>query len=556
MTVSLRLFACINKGSYRYYFIMEKRTSAAVQCHEKNLITVLVMDGLEYYDAKIVDPSHLPSLNKISKADQKEYLDQMKHRSYESEIEIKWVGAGYIAYKNVHLIKLPECDEKRSKRGRDNSGETRKKNISSSVVENKASCKKAKRGVMCTRDSVAVETCVRTLPVTMTAELEARNGALEDMNVFLNEVVTPQYGTDGREYWPGHIKNNPILMQSIADRNTYTSIKQYINTDKKFTNVNKVFPVYLASSSEFVFLSTFRYKVPADAILEADKDHTLGYYEARAIYEGNLVNYTISKDFLCTLKDLKLDSLHKNKNKWSDIRFGDKQTEGLTTVIPTKELSNTCNVNHFTHKGRPYTTCMLSSVASAMWAMGLLEPAISFFREFQAILNVTNENLWINLHAQSGKAFPNFKFRKTITPGGISAENVMEMNDEWAIVLQIISKCGLPSHCICICNGIIYDANSTITLPKTLANLHLCAQLHIPGRADYFYCTKWIRRLIPQNMILNNNPHWDTDLPPRDGWNNEDPARKCVICCEQVAQCGYSKTQWRKAGPKCRNCIP
>ena len=66
-------------------------------------------------------------MNKISKADQKEYLHKMKHRSYESEIEIKWVGAGYIVYKNVHLIKLPECEEKRGKRGRDNNVETRKK---------------------------------------------------------------------------------------------------------------------------------------------------------------------------------------------------------------------------------------------------------------------------------------------------------------------------------------------------------------------------------------------------------------------------------------------
>ena len=59
------------------------------------MITVLAIDGLEYYDAKIVDQLHLPNLNKISKADQKEYLHKMKHRSYESEIEIKWVGAGY-----------------------------------------------------------------------------------------------------------------------------------------------------------------------------------------------------------------------------------------------------------------------------------------------------------------------------------------------------------------------------------------------------------------------------------------------------------------------------
>ena len=535
--------------------MMNKRTSAAVQCHEKKLVTVLVMDGLEYYEAKIVDPSHLPNLNKISKADQKEYLYKMKHQSYESEIEIKWVGAGYIVSKNVHLIKLPECDEKRGKRGRDNNVETRRKKISSSIVEIHASCKKTKRGVRCTRESVAVETCVRTLSVTMTAEIAARNAALADMNIFLNEAITPQHGTDGREFWPGHIKNNPILMQSIADRNTYTSIKQFINLDKKFTDENKVFPVYLTSSSEFVFLSTFRYKVPANAILETDKDHTLGYYEARAIYEGNLVNYTISKDFLGTLKDLKLDTLHKNKNKWSDIRFGDKQTEGLTTVIPTKELSNICNVNHFTHKYIPYTTCMLSSVASAMWAMGLLQAAKSFFHKFQTTLNVTNQNLWENLHAQSGRAFPNYKFRKTITPGGISAENVMEMNDEWAIVLQIISKCGLPSHCICICNGIIYDANSTITLPKTLANLHLCAQLFIPGRADHFHCTKWIRRLIPQNMILKKNPRWDMALPKNEGWNNDDPTRKCVVCDQGIIQNGFSKTQWRKGSPKCRRCL-
>ena len=534
---------------------MQKRTSAALDYHEKELISVMAMDGLEYFDAKIVDRLHLPTLNKISKADQKDYLDQMKHRSYEREIKIKWVDVGYIVYKNIHLIKLPECDEKRSSRARDRKVENSKRKSSLTIVGNNASYKKAKRDVMCTKESVAIETDVPTLAVTMTAEIEARNAVHEDMNIFLNRVITPQYGTDVREYWPGNIKDNPILMQSIADKNTYTSIKQYINVDKKFTNENKVFPVYLTSSSEFVFLSTFRYKVPADAISEADADHTLGYYEARAIYEGNLVNYTISKDFLDTLIDLKLDTLHKNKNKWSDIRFGDKHTEGVTTVIPTMDLSNVCNTNHFTHIGRPYTTCMLSSVASAMWAMGLLEPAISFFQEFQATLNVSHKNLWKNLQAQSGKAFPKFKFRKTLTPGGISAENVMEMNDEWAFVLQIISRCGLPSHCICICNGIIYDANYTTTLSKTLANLHLCAQLHIPGRADHFYCTKWIRRLIPQNMILKNNPRWDMALPKRDGWNNEDPTRKCVVCDQGIVQNGFSKTQWRKASPKCRSCL-
>ena len=62
------------------------------------------MDGLEYFEAKIVDQLHLPNLNKISKADQKDYLDKIKYQSYESEIEIKGVNAGYIVYKNIHLI--------------------------------------------------------------------------------------------------------------------------------------------------------------------------------------------------------------------------------------------------------------------------------------------------------------------------------------------------------------------------------------------------------------------------------------------------------------------
>ena len=219
---------------------------------------------------------------------------------------------------------------------------------------------------MCTKQSVATETKVPTLTVTMTAEIDARNRVHAEMNTFLNKVNIPRYDTDGREFWPGNIKHNPILMQSIANKSTYNSIKQYINVDKKFTDKNKVFPIYLTSCAEYVFLSTFRYKVPVDPLSEAENDPTLGYYEARALYEGSLVNYTISKDFLVTLKDLNLDDLHKNMNKWSDIRFGDKNKQVLTTVIPTKDISNVSNMNPFTHKYIPYITCMLSSVSSAI----------------------------------------------------------------------------------------------------------------------------------------------------------------------------------------------
>ena len=52
------------------------------------------------------------------------------------------------------------------------------------------------------------------------------------MNKFLKGVITKERGIDGREYWPGNIKYDPILMQSIADENTYDCIKQYINVEK------------------------------------------------------------------------------------------------------------------------------------------------------------------------------------------------------------------------------------------------------------------------------------------------------------------------------------
>ena len=63
----------------------------------------------------------------------------MKHRSYESEIEIKWVVAGYIVYKNIHLIKLLECDEKRNSCARDHKVINSKRKSPMSIVGNNAS---------------------------------------------------------------------------------------------------------------------------------------------------------------------------------------------------------------------------------------------------------------------------------------------------------------------------------------------------------------------------------------------------------------------------------
>ena len=518
-------------------------------------IQVMAKDGKEFYEAIISDLAHLPALNKLCPVRQQAYIVGMKNRSYESKIQIKWICRGNFTYLNVHLLKLTKKNMKRISRSSAENVENNKRKSSVRNMDNDsdAPCKKANQGVTLTKQTVATATNVPTLAVDDIVGIATRNKMYNKMNTFLDKAITKGYDTDGREYWPGNIRHNPILIKSIADESVYDSVKQYINIDKKFTTTNKVFPIYLSSSSKYVFLSTFRYRVPEASISEADNNHTLGYYEARAIYKGVLVNYTVSKDYLDTLDEVNFGELHENKNKWSDIRFGDKNKLETTNLVHT---GDTTSVNHFTHKNTPYISCMLSAVASAMWAMGIYGESISFFKKFQSTLHVDCKNLWKNLHVHSGKAFPDFKFRKTLTPGGISAAKIMEMNDEWAFVLQIISSCGLPSHCICICNGVIYDANSITTLPKTLANLHLCAKLHTPEKDDQFFCTKWIRRLIPQNMVLKNNPRWDTVLPRRDAWNFGDPPRNCVVCCQTKLQIQFSKTQWRKASPKCSNCIP
>ena len=156
----------------------------------------------------------------------------MKNRSYGSEIEIKWSDRRDCVFKNVHKLKLPECDEKRNSRSRSPRFENNKRKSWMSNIDNVASYKKANRGVVLTKQAVAIATNVPTLTLNMTAEIEGRNKVDEKMTKFLKEVTIKECGTDGREYWPGNIKYNPILMQSIADENTYDCIKQNINVGK------------------------------------------------------------------------------------------------------------------------------------------------------------------------------------------------------------------------------------------------------------------------------------------------------------------------------------
>ena len=81
---------------------MQKSKTTALYYQEKEPVTVLEKDGSEYFKAMIVDRLHLPNLNKISKANQKAYLIEMKNHSHESEIEIKWVIRRDRVYKRTY----------------------------------------------------------------------------------------------------------------------------------------------------------------------------------------------------------------------------------------------------------------------------------------------------------------------------------------------------------------------------------------------------------------------------------------------------------------------
>ena len=76
-------------------------------------IPVMAKDGIVFSQATISDQAHLPALNKLGPIDQQAYTVEMKNRSYEIKIEIKWICRGDRVYKNVHLLKLPQRNMKR-----------------------------------------------------------------------------------------------------------------------------------------------------------------------------------------------------------------------------------------------------------------------------------------------------------------------------------------------------------------------------------------------------------------------------------------------------------
>ena len=101
------------------------------------------------------------------------------------------------------------------------------------------------------------------------------------------------------------------------------------------------------------------------------------------------------------------------------------------------------------------------------------------------------------------------------------------MNNEWPILFQILSVQGSIPHYLCICDGLIYDSNSNITLLKSMDNLDLCTWLHVGGLNDKFASTSMVYQLVPVNMRLKRKPKWNLLLPKREGWEFYTK-RQCV----------------------------
>ena len=184
--------------------------------------------------------------------------------------------------------------------------------------------------------------------------------------------------------------------------------------------------------------------------------------------------------------------------------------------------------------------------------------AMDFFHHQRDYLNQHTNDLWNKVVQEVRSSVTAIRLVKIGLPthGGIGPHQLLLMNDEWPIILQIRSKYGKISHWISIGNGRIYDANSNIIMTKTIANLDLCAQLHVVGSTDSFLSTSKAYRYLPSIMQFNKDKKllWNTVLPSHEGFEFYEK-RKCNKCQVDKLRDEYSITQWKKKGTqKCKEC--
>ena len=135
-------------------------------------------------------------------------------------------------------------------------------------------------------------------------------------------------------------------------------------------------------------------------------------------------------------------------------------------------------------------------------------------------------------------------FRIELPRHGIDKEALMSINNKWPMVLQITMLDGTRTHWICICDGWIYDSNSTIILQKSIINLDLCAQLHVAGSQKDFASTSMAYYFLPTILDFGktNKLSLTTPLPSPVGFEYYK-MQQCDECTSKKIRAKFSNKQ-------------
>ena len=257
------------------------------------------------------------------------------------------------------------------------------------------------------------------------------------------------------------------------------------------------------------------------------------------------------------MEDFDIDRVDSRANRWDLPTGGDKGDNcKISSVV---EVDNTVK-NPFTHTPADKPICVLLSALSALWSSGFKDTAISLMETQREKLHHRTPKLWNKIVCITRKSVskPMSWFRIELPLGGIGKEALMSINNKWPMVLQITALDGTRTHWICICDGWIYDSNSTIILQKSIINLDLCSRLQVVDSPNNFATTGMAYYFLPTILDFgkNNKLLLNTTLPNPDGYEYHE-MRQCDVCISKKIRTEFSKKQWRSAntGPrKCKEC--
>ena len=188
------------------------------------------------------------------------------------------------------------------------------------------------------------------------------------------------------------------------------------------------------------------------------------------------------------MDDFDIKKVDERANKWDLPTGGDKGDNPI--VSSAVEVSNIMK-NPFAHTLSDQPICVLLSALSAMKAAGFEDEAKLLLKTHRDKLHQRTPNLWNKIVSVTRQSVskPMLWFHIVLPRYGFDKVALMRINNKWPMVLQITTVDGTRTHWICICDGWIYDSNSTIILQKSIINLDFCARLHVAGFQNNFATT-------------------------------------------------------------------